>query len=81
MGDPARFLILGKTIQVIGEENLVARAADVGSYLLSGLRSLETLYPGIISGARGKGTMIAMDVANVEVREKLLQKLALNGDF
>ena len=80
MGDPARFLILGKTIQVIQEENLIARAAEVGNYLLSGLRSLENLYPGVISGTRGRGTMIAMDVVNVESRQKLIQKLALNGN-
>ena len=79
MGDPARFLILGKTIQVVQEEHLLERVMDAGAHLLCGLRKLELLYPGIVSGTRGKGTMIAMDVVNVEMREKMLRKLAENG--
>ena len=80
MGEPARFLVLGKTIQVVEEENLLSRVADVGEYLLGGLKKLEQLHPGIISGTRGRGSMIAMDVANVELREKMLRKLAQNGE-
>ena len=79
MGEPARFLVLGKTIQVIEQEKLIERVADVGEYLLSGLKKLERIYPGIISSTRGRGTMIALDVANVESREKLIRRLAQNG--
>ena len=79
MGEPARFLVLGKTIQVIEEQNLINRVADVGEYLLGGLKKLEQMYPGIISGTRGKGSMIALDVVNVESREKMIRKLAENG--
>lgn len=48
------------TLEVIYEENLPARAAEMGDYLLAGLRSLQERYP-IIREVRGKGLLVGIE--------------------
>lgn len=48
------------TLEVIYEEDLPARAAELGDYLMVGLRSLQEKYP-IIADVRGKGLLIGIE--------------------
>ncbi|MBS4007441.1 MAG: aspartate aminotransferase family protein [Clostridium sp.] len=48
------------TLEVIHEEDLAARAAELGDYLMDGLRSLQKQYP-IIADVRGKGLLIGIE--------------------
>ena len=48
------------TLEVIYEEDLSARAAELGDYLMSGLRSLQEKYP-IIADVRGKGLLVGIE--------------------
>ena len=47
-------------LEVIQTENLPQRAAELGDYLLSGLRSLQEKYP-IIHEVRGKGLLVGVE--------------------
>ncbi|MBT9140033.1 MAG: Putrescine aminotransferase [Dehalococcoidia bacterium] len=48
------------TLEVIYEEDLAARAAESGDYLMSGLRSLQKRYP-IIADVRGRGLLVGIE--------------------
>lgn len=48
------------TLEVLEEENLVARSAELGEYLLSGLRTLQEKYP-IIRDVRGRGLLVGIE--------------------
>lgn len=48
------------TLEVIYEEDLPARAAELGDYLMEGLRSLQKKYP-IIREVRGRGLLVGIE--------------------
>ena len=48
------------TLEVIYEENLSARAAELGEYLMTGLRRLQARYP-IIRDVRGRGLLVGIE--------------------
>jgi 4-aminobutyrate aminotransferase/(S)-3-amino-2-methylpropionate transaminase len=70
MGDPGKLLLLQATLDVMKKENLVARTAAAGAALTSGLRALEAKFPGIVENTRGTGTLLALDFASAELRDK-----------
>lgn len=48
------------TLEVLTEEELPARAAELGEYLMNGLRSLQQTYP-IIREVRGRGLLVGIE--------------------
>ncbi len=48
------------TLEVLAEEELPARAAELGEYLMNGLRALQQTYP-IIRDVRGRGLLIGIE--------------------
>jgi L-lysine 6-transaminase len=62
-------------LEIIEEENLIDNAASVGAHLLSGLRELETSFPGNVTNARGRGMFAAFDLPSTEIRDQALQSL------
>ncbi|MCW3490099.1 aspartate aminotransferase family protein [Dethiobacter alkaliphilus] len=48
------------TLEVLHEENLVARSAELGDYLINGLRTLQEKYP-IIRDVRGRGLLVGIE--------------------
>ena len=50
------------TVSEIIEQNLVARAESLGTYLLDELRSLQSKFPGLVKEVRGFGLMAGMDL-------------------
>lgn len=50
------------TINVIKEENLLARSAEVGAYLKAGLQKIANEFPNVIKEVRGKGMMVGIEL-------------------
>jgi L-lysine 6-transaminase len=61
-------------LEIIEEERLVENAAAVGAHLLAGLQSLQAERPDIVSNARGRGLMCAVDLPDTETRDRLMDK-------
>ncbi|MCC6652960.1 MAG: L-lysine 6-transaminase [Candidatus Eisenbacteria bacterium] len=55
-------------LQIIEEEKMVENAATVGAHLLRGLEALQSRHAGVLSNARGKGLMCAIDFPDGDVR-------------
>src|SRR5213082_2999258 len=61
-------------MHIIEEEFLVENAAKVGAYFLDQLRDLQR-YESIITGARGRGLLLAFDLPDGETRERFWKGL------
>jgi L-lysine 6-transaminase len=61
-------------LEIIEEEKLVENAAQVGAHLLAGLQALQGDRPDIVSNARGRGLMCAVDLPDTETRDRLMDK-------
>lgn len=70
--DILRFQLI---LEVIEKENLVENARVVGEYLLLALQGLAQKYPDVISKARGRGLMCAIDLPTGEERNRLQELL------
>jgi len=51
-----------ESLHTLYDEQLIDNAADVGSYLLSRLRELQSSYPRMIKDVRGQGLMIGLEM-------------------
>lgn len=63
------------TIEVIKEENLIERCAQMGEYFLSELRQLAEQYPALIREVRGKGLLIGVEIVDADRGKRLAQRL------
>ena len=61
-------------LEIIEEERLVENAAAVGAHLLAGLEALVSERPDVVSNARGRGLMCAVDLPDTETRDRLMDK-------
>jgi len=81
-GNPLATAASAATLRTLFAEDLPARAARVGAYLLQALKRLEAKYP-CLENARGLGLMAAVDfksdVAGKAVQEALAKGLILNN--
>jgi len=59
-------------LQVIEEDNLVENARVVGDYMLEKLDEVHGRFDGFVSNTRGKGLMVAFDLPDGDVRNRLL---------
>ena len=57
------------TLEVIGSEQLLGNAAEVGAFLLAGLRELQAAHPKAVTDVRGAGLMIGVEFASPELAE------------
>jgi ornithine aminotransferase len=69
-----------EALQVIEDENLVARSAALGDYLIARLQEVMQESGGLIRGVRGRGLWVGVDVepAHATARE-LVERLAAQG--
>jgi len=74
-GGPLACRIALEVLDVIEEEGLTARAAELGAYLMEGLRSLENRHA-CIHQVRGLGLMVGVEVGSIapEVVRRMLRK-------
>lgn len=61
-------------LEIIEEEKLVENAADVGAYLLKRMEELSYEFKEVVSNVRGRGLMIAFDMPDTNVRDKVFEK-------
>ncbi|MHA1415483.1 MAG: L-lysine 6-transaminase [Candidatus Heimdallarchaeaceae archaeon] len=69
-----------KYLEVIKEDKLVENASKQGEYILKLLHEIQDKYPDKINNVRGKGLMIAFDLPNSEIRDKL-KNIAFDKDL
>jgi L-lysine 6-transaminase len=70
--DMLRFQLI---LEVIEKENLVENARIMGEFLLEKLQDLQAKYPDLVSNARGRGLMCAIDLPTGEQRDQLRELL------
>jgi L-lysine 6-transaminase len=68
-----------KVLEIIEEENLVENARVVGGHLLKELQDIEREFPQLVSNARGRGLMCAIDLDVAPKRDQLRQKCYVHG--
>ena len=55
------------TIKVLLEERLPERAAELGPYLVEGLRGLQRKHPLVLREVRGKGLLVGMEFTDPDI--------------
>lgn len=63
-------------VRSILDQNLAARAADLGERLLRGLHELAAKYPTLIRSVRGRGLLIGVEFHSEDVGSLTIAKLA-----
>ena len=66
-GNPLACAAALATIDVLLEENLPQRAAEVGAYFLNGLRAAADGYDDLVMEIRGQGLMIGIEFHRDEI--------------
>ncbi|KZC09694.1 PREDICTED: 4-aminobutyrate aminotransferase, mitochondrial-like [Dufourea novaeangliae] len=79
MGDPSKILILEAVLQTIETEDLLTHVCHVSNYLLCKLNTLQQEFPQIINSVRGRGFIIAFDLACKEMKDKMFHQLRCRG--
>jgi L-lysine 6-transaminase len=64
-----------RLLEIIESDGLFDHAAKAGSYLLDELRVLAGRHPGLITNARGRGLMCAIDLPDGGVRDHVITLL------
>jgi L-lysine 6-transaminase len=66
-------------LDIIREERLIDNAVKMGEKLRTGLETLQGEFPELLSNARGRGLMCAMDFPEPEIRDAVRSKIFENG--
>jgi L-lysine 6-transaminase len=69
----------GRYLEVIDEDRLLDNARLVGERLVEGLHGLERETGGLVTNARGRGLMIALDLETKELRARARERMLANG--
>lgn len=85
-GNPVAIAAALGTLQVIEDEGLLARAAEMGRYFLDALAEMEARHPSI-GQVRGRGLMVAAEFVKdkttkeraVALRNRVIQRAFQNG--
>ncbi|MGW0801430.1 L-lysine 6-transaminase [Nonomuraea sp. NPDC002799] len=64
-----------RLLEIIERDELIARAASVGSWLLGQLHALCDRHPALVSNVRGRGLMCAFDLPDDGRRDELVLSL------
>ena len=66
-----------RILEVIESDGLVARAADLGTYLLDGLRALAARHIAV-TDVRGRGLMCAFTLPTAQLRDEVIRRLRVD---
>lgn len=66
-------------LEIIEEENLVGNAATVGAHLKKGLEAMQARKADVLSNARGRGLLCAIDFADGAMRDAVAKKAYEEG--
>lgn len=64
-----------RILEIIEAEKLIPAAAEKGDRFLAGLAGVAAAHPDVVSNARGRGLMLAVDLPSTEVRNSVLADL------
>jgi L-lysine 6-transaminase len=68
-----------RILEVIVNEHLLENATDRGAELAAGLLAIEHDFPGLVSNARGRGLMCAIDLDSTELRNRVVRRCFDDG--
>jgi L-lysine 6-transaminase len=68
-----------RILEIINEEKLVDNARESGVHLIAKLEALQQEFPGLVSNARGRGLMCAIDLDTAQSRDQLRSKAYEEG--
>jgi L-lysine 6-transaminase len=60
-----------RILEIIEEEKLVENARKVGAYLVESLEEIQREFPSLVSNARGRGLLGAIDLVTAQSRDQL----------
>ena len=63
-----------RILEVIESDGLIARAAELGEHLLTGLRDLAAKHP-VVADPRGRGLMCAITLPTAQLRDEIIRRL------
>lgn len=66
-------------LEIIENERLLDNAATRGAELLAGLLRIQSDFPGVVTNARGRGLMCAIDLPSTELRNRAVQRCFEDG--
>jgi len=78
-GNPLAAAAALAAIEVTIEEDLPARAEEMGGYLLQSLSGLKDQYPDFIADVRGKGLMVGIEFTDADIGAIVISELAARG--
>jgi L-lysine 6-transaminase len=64
-----------RILEVIERDGLVENAGRVGAVLLDALNALSSEYPGLLSNARGRGLICAVDLPTGDARDRAVRAM------
>lgn len=67
------------TLQVIEDEGLVLRSAELGASMLASLRRLQAQFPYFITQVRGLGLMIGIEFVSADVGTLFISEMSKQG--
>ncbi|MGQ9706922.1 MAG: L-lysine 6-transaminase [bacterium] len=68
-----------KYLEIIVEEDLLSNSKVMGEYILHKLIEICSDYSDKVDNIRGRGLMIAFDLASTELRDSVFNKIIANG--
>jgi len=68
-----------RILEIIHEEKLVENAFNVGGHLLTKLEEMQKEFPDLVSNARGRGLLCAVDLDEAQSRDQLRSKAYEEG--
>ncbi|WP_457631702.1 aspartate aminotransferase family protein [Oceanithermus sp.] len=78
-GNPLAAAAALAAIEVTIEEDLPARAEEMGGYLLESLAELKAGFPEFIEDVRGKGLMVGVEFTDADIGAIVISELAARG--
>lgn len=81
MGDPGKLLLLETILKVIKRDALLDNVARVGDKLKKGLLQAQKDYPALLNSARGRGTFLAINCTDAQLRDDIVNRLKQKGLF
>ncbi|PQV64445.1 acetylornithine aminotransferase apoenzyme [Abditibacterium utsteinense] len=75
-GNPLACVVGLETLQIIEDEDLVAKSARAGEILISKLRETQAKFPDLVKDVRGRGLMIGIEFPHEDITSLVLAGLA-----
>jgi 4-aminobutyrate aminotransferase / (S)-3-amino-2-methylpropionate transaminase len=79
MGDPGKLLLLEEILKTIKRDDLLANVTKTGDKLKKGLLAAEAEFPQLLNSVRGRGTFLALNCANGQLRDDIVNRLKQKG--